>query len=114
MSTRTYQNRYGNLTLGLVSEFRPVSTFNSRDVPDEYKITMEVAEQIALITDNRGIQLCVEFIDNRLTGRMFIIVHESKSSAALAKIDAMTYTGPNAEQEIAALASRCPIHHYPI
>jgi len=98
-----YANRYGRLTLVLTTDFVPVSSIHGRDLPDEVRFRgFDTAEQIALITDNRRLQIA--FVHPLSAEIGFVIVHNSPSTAAVARIDRLEYTGPNAQNEIARLA----------
>lgn len=90
-----FQNRYGRLTLKLVSDVRPVKGIRGVDIDDCHKFDMDTAEKIALITDNRGIQLCYG-----AGARLYVVAHDTPSTCAVARIETMSYVGQNPAQEI--------------
>jgi hypothetical protein len=102
MNTVNYHNRYGNLTLDLVTDFQSVRNFSFAMVPQDCVITIDQAEQIALITDNRRLQVCFCPDDLR---KCYVIVHNSASTAALAKVSCLNFISTvNPASEIASLA----------
>lgn len=106
----TFTNKYGNLELQPVTAFQPVGVYRFEDVPADCLMTMEQAEQIALITDNRHIQLCFKIghLD-----KPYIVVHNTGSTAALAKISSLNFVDKIvAQDEIKRLRTWCyPINH---
>lgn len=79
-----YQNEYGELTLEPVSDLLHVSKVLSDDpLVRENMFSFEDAEWIALITDNRGIQLSISRADNYQKG--YVVIHESPSMVRIAK-----------------------------
>lgn len=85
---QTYKNKYGFLEFEVVSPYVAVSTILSKNVPEDLFFDIDQAEQIALITGNRGIQLCVSH-DRK---RMFLIKHSSPSQAALCRVTRVDFT----------------------
>lgn len=93
-----FQNRYGRLSLSLVSDVRAVKDIHGKDIDDCHKFAIDTAEKIALITDNRGIQICPTKGD---AGWLcYVVAHETPSTAAIARIEAIEYLGGNPAQEI--------------
>lgn len=84
--TIKYKNNYGQLELELVSEYIPVSTIKGSNISDSLKFSLETAEQIALITENRKIQICIP-----LDWKVYVIIHNSPSTAAIAKIKSLDF-----------------------
>lgn len=89
MASITFTNRYGFLTLETTGEFMPVSSIVGAELPDQVKFTLETAEEVALISENKGIQICFEM---PLTGKAYVLVHKTQSTAAVAKIKRLRYT----------------------
>ena len=89
-----YSNEFGTLALLIVAALRPVSGFRLADVDDKYTFALETAEQIALITDNRRLQLVCA------GGRCGVVVHASPNEIHLASVAAINYTGGNPAQEL--------------
>lgn len=90
-----FQNRYGQLTLVLVTDVRNVRDIHGKDVDPAHKFGLETAEKIALVTDNRGIQL-----GGLGAHDCYVVVHETPDTAAVARIESLTYVGQNPAQEI--------------
>lgn len=93
-----FQNRYGRLTLSLVSEVRPVNEIHGVDLDDAIKFDIDTAERIALITDNRGIQIAPHKVGDKW--RCYVVVHDSPSTVAVAKIETLDYVGRDPKQEL--------------
>lgn len=55
--TITYSNQYGTLTAEPITDYKPVREIYGRDVPQEFTFTLEIAEQIVLITENHNSQI---------------------------------------------------------
>lgn len=90
-----FQNRYGQLRLVLVDGVRNVRDIHGKDVDPAHKFGLETAEKIALVTDNRGIQL-----GGFGAHDCYVVVHETPNTAAVARIESLTYVGQNPKQEI--------------
>jgi hypothetical protein len=99
-----YSNTYGSLQLEPIGPFKAVNTIRGVDLPDDIKFSMDTAEKIALITDNRGIQLCFESFK-----KVYVIIHQGPSLAAVARIVNMEFDEKiNPAQEIDRLAKCQP------
>ena len=98
MKQMTYENGYGKLVVEQITEYGPVASIKGADVPANCLFYLPMAEMIVLITDNLHTQVGV-----RPSGRCYLVVHESPSSACVARIVSLKYTGPDAEQEIERL-----------
>ena len=61
---RKFNNKFGSLTLELVTRDKLISTISSKDVPENCFIDIDTAEQIALITGNHHVQLSFEYLEN--------------------------------------------------
>lgn len=90
-----FQNQYGQLTLALVDSLRNVRNIHGKDIDPAHKFGLETAEKIALVTDNRGIQL-----GGLGAHDCYVVVHETPDTAAVARIESLTYIGQNPAQEI--------------
>lgn len=101
-----FKNKCGRLTLLPVSGVQSVRCIRGKDIDDYHKFSIDIAEQVALITGNRGIQLCP---CNTSTGLAFyIVIHETPSTGAVARISLLDYVGPDATQ--AVQDNRCTPH----
>lgn len=99
MNNMKYENKYGKLVVKPLTDFRPVSSIQGDDLPAACMFDLATAEKIVLITENRRSQIAV-----RPSGRCYLIVHESCSSACVVRVVSLEYTGSDAEQEIERLA----------
>ena len=77
-----YQNEYGTVVLTPVTDFVHVNTVFGKDIDDKYKFAIDDGANIALITENRNVQLAVEnYTDEkgkfRLKDRMYILLHDT-------------------------------------
>lgn len=94
--TIKYSNKYGSLDLDLIGDY--ISVHQTLGVPDSVMFDVEIAEQIALITGNRMIQICFR------NPKFYVLVHDSPSTAALAKIKQLNFiSNVNPAIEIATL-----------
>jgi len=100
-----FENRFGKVRLELRSDYKPVSELGRvKELPSDLHITLEQAEQIVLITDNRGIQIVPNFPDN--LRQCAVVSHKSASVAAWVKVAELTYTGPEDASQAIRDASR--------
>ena len=93
----SFANRYGELTLALATSALNVKDIHGKDIDDRHKFGLDVAEKIALITDNCGIQIGGFGITD-----CYVVVHETSHTAAVARIEWMNYVGGNPTEEIVA------------
>lgn len=94
-----FQNQYGQLRLVPVSDVQPVRDIRGVNVDAAHKFGIDVAEQIALITDNRGIQIAPTK-DGDGKWVCYVIAHESPSTGAVVRVESINYLGINPAQEI--------------
>ena len=93
---------YGTLVLETITEYMPVKDIHSSMVSEEFRFNFNIAGQIALITNNRKIQMGL--IGN--TKLLFIIHHKSCSIAAICRIKELNYTSSaDSMEEIERLAN---------
>lgn len=98
MNTINFSNKYGTLQLKPVSDYMPVRDISHKIVPIGCAFTIATAEQIALITENRMIQ--VSMIPNNIRV-CYVIHHSSTSIAAICEIVSINFTWPiDAQTEI--------------
>ena len=96
----SYSNKYGQLELGLTETPQHISTVSRKSIPEDWKFNTETAEQIALITDNRHMQLVPPWPVK--DEGWYLCVHESSSMVYLAKVVSISYKGGNPMGEITA------------
>lgn len=82
-----FTNEFGILNVSLVTDFLPVRDIhrNMMSVSDNL-FGMETAEEIALITGNKHIQLVMCY---PLNGQCYMLYHQSGSLAAVCKIESI-------------------------
>jgi hypothetical protein len=94
-----YKNRYGTVELEIMTESYPVSAIRSTMVPEEYMIDIDTAEAVALITENRHLQM-----SSKDLRKYYILFHNNASSVQIVRIKSLSLIeGVNPRQEIATL-----------
>ena len=84
-----YTNQYGHLVLEPVTDIMPISQI--RAIP-EHMFDINTAEQIATITENRGIQISfVNWEGNNEDKLFYVILHDSPSTGAVARVKEIDY-----------------------
>jgi hypothetical protein len=101
MNTITFANKYGQVELKPVTAYMPVNQINSKMLPSGCTFSIDTAEQIALITDNKHLQM--SFIPGNMRV-CYIMHHDSASVAAVCEVSSLIFVGTNATEEIARLA----------
>lgn len=100
-----YNNKYGSLTLVRTEDYTYVGDMSSKDIKDEdYFISIEEAEQVALITDNKGIQIA--FDPNSKYKKAYVVHHKNSSTAAFVKVEDLRYTNNKSAQDQIALVHK--------
>jgi hypothetical protein len=80
-----YSNRFGTAEVTPVTPFMPVSSIRkTHPQAQENTFDLTTAEKIALITENRGIQLCPHF---PIDGLAYLVLHDSPSMAAICRVN---------------------------
>ena len=108
LGVQRFQNKYGTLVVEPITGDMNVRDIHGKDVPDEFKFTLEVAEQIALITDNWHVQMALTMGSSEAKCQGYLCLHTSCSTAFVVKITTLEYIGPNAKEEIERVAQREP------
>lgn len=79
-----YSNRFGALTLMPVTEFMPIKNIRkSHPQAKANAVDFETAEKIALITENRRIQICFMYPE---MVQAYVVLHNSPSTAAYCRV----------------------------
>ena len=92
---KEYKNKYGLLELETITDFVHIS-YNYKSSCHDF-LNIETAEKIALITNNKDIQICINGKD---FNSYYIILHNTPSTAALCKINKLNYIGDIPQIEI--------------
>jgi hypothetical protein len=94
----TYANNYGSLKLAIAGEYRNVGSIRGAALPEDVFVSIEDAEKIALITDNRRIQIGFAGMDPK---RGFVMHHASQGRPAVYRVAEMDFKpGVDATKEL--------------
>ena len=100
-----FENQYGKATLTPVTPFMAVGAICAAKCPEAkvHSIDMEVAEQLALITGNDGIQICFASFDV-----IYVIAHDTPRTAAICavRIDAFSCECSTPSEELVMCTKR--------
>jgi hypothetical protein len=83
MKTIEYKNKYGSLVLEIIGDYRDISGVKSKDLDQSLFFSIDIAEQMALITGNKDIQISFSYPDLK---KAFVIHHQSSAVVALCRI----------------------------
>lgn len=93
-----FENEYGRVVFERVSEYKPVREAGRvRDLPQDVRITLEQAEQVALITGNAGIQVAPNMENLR---ECAVLSHASSSVAAWVRVKELVYVGGRSATDV--------------
>lgn len=102
MKIKTYKNKYGTLELKPIGNFVPFSDFELfyHNYKQKVYISLDIAEKIALITENKDIQIGITKNFNA-----YVIVYNSLNWLSLAKVEKLDFVSDiNPAQELEKLA----------
>lgn len=102
MNKITYQNKYGFLEFEVIEAYREVATIHSKDLQQDVFFEIDDAEKIALITENKGIQLSV----NQGHTKMFLIHHKTSNIAAVCRVIKIDFNSKFNAREILETPSK--------
>ncbi|MFT5715962.1 MAG: hypothetical protein ACI9T7_000135 [Oleiphilaceae bacterium] len=107
-----FENRFGKLILTRVTEYVPVSTIGYETCIEAQQntIDLETAEKVALITENRHIQLCLPMKLGLMSG--FVIHHIGPHDACVCKVDIVSFEAAGGMSPSEQITSLAPIHPY--
>lgn len=92
-----YKNKYGELEIETITEAMPVSTVLVSMVEQVNAcFDLETAEKIALITDNKKIQIGID----GETKKCYLVYHYTTSLVSICKINRLVYVGGIPKEEI--------------
>ncbi len=101
-----YQNKYGTLEL-MPLEYRHVSETHHKTTPVDLKFDTDTAEKIALITDNRHIQLVPNYPAN--LKEWMVCHHNAPDTCAVCRIVSINFVSDvDPQEEIQRCARREP------
>lgn len=78
-----WENKYGRLVAEVVGPYRNVGEIRGKDIGAEYLFSLDKAEQIVLITENRRVKVCFLEMPPRLG---YLLHHQSTSVAAVCRV----------------------------
>ena len=105
MENLVYQNKYGRLELQ-PGEYQNVSDIHSKDLDEDVFFGIDEAEKIALITENKNIQLAFAYPELK---KAFVLHHKSFDAAAVCRVVSLEFTGGvNPQEEIERLRPKGP------
>lgn len=94
-----YENYFGSVILTPVTQYMPIQSVSMEKMPATTHanlISIEGAEKLALITDNKDIQ--VAFTPD--LKQAYVLHHKGPSTVAIVKIEHLTYLGDTPAKEI--------------
>lgn len=105
-----FSNHFGRAVLTPVTPVMAVSAISAASCPEAmaHRIDLNIAEQLALISENRGIQVCFASFDV-----VYVIAHESPSTAAICAVTITDFRCEfnTAADQLAAAATRMTFSH---
>lgn len=111
--TTEYENQYGRAVLTPVTPYMTVAEISAAKCPEaaEHSIDMEMAEQLALITGNDGVQICFASFDV-----IYVLAHDTPRTAAICavKIDKFSCEGSTPAEELVMCAKRMSFQYVQI
>lgn len=94
----TYQNKYGQLRLIPVEAYTNIASISSElKSAQQNLIAIDDAEKVALITESRGIQLCVNMNDLR---NFYLVHYKSVNEAAVCSVRELKFLASEPAREI--------------
>jgi hypothetical protein len=99
-----YSNRFGTVEITPVTPFMPVSSIRkTHPQAQENTFDLHTAEKIALITENRRIQLCPHF---PIDGLAYLVLHDSPSMAAICRVNVLEFSCATSPAEMIETLNR--------
>lgn len=93
-----YQNEYGTVDLTPITENLPIGDIHFRlPAVQDNLLSLDKAEQIALITENAGIQIAIH-----LSGNAYVILHDGPSRGAVCHCHIGTWKPQRAASDVLA------------
>lgn len=107
----TYSNEFGEVVLEPVTEFMPVSEISRDAIPviDEVLVTIDQAEQVTLITENRRayMSFCFPFLAG--DRNFYALKYSCQNRAAVCRINITRFETPgnvSAQEQIESMAPK--------
>lgn len=80
-----FTNRFGSVKVTPVTDFMPLAGIcKTHPMAQAHAFDLTTAEQIVLVTENRGVQVCVHY---PLDGLAYLVLHDSPSTAAICRVE---------------------------
>lgn len=84
-----FSNRFGAVEVTPVTDFMPLAGIRkTHPMAQANAFDLTTAEQIALVTENRRVQVCVHY---PLDGLAYLVLHDSPSTAAICRVDVKAF-----------------------
>lgn len=93
-----FHNKFGSVTLRPIADVTHVKNIRGAELDAGCMFDVETAEKLALITENRRIQICP--FKGPKGWQCYAVLHETEATAAVAEIAELTYTGGIPAKEI--------------
>lgn len=92
----TYANEFGEVVLEPITRYMPVSEISKEKVPEieEALFSMETAEIIALITENKMIQISLPFPIRNNEKAAYVVKHSTPAIAAVCRVHIKSFHTP--------------------
>jgi hypothetical protein len=97
MNTKRFSNKYGSFELEIIGEFTNVSNIKSNEISLDCFFDIDVAEKIALISENKSIQIST----SKNMKHFYCVFHHSSSIVAVGKVKSLIFNNQyNASREL--------------
>ncbi len=94
-----YENHYGTVELEPVTDYMPIADISYHlTAAQDNAFSLEMAEQVALITENRGIQIAFPVISGKYTCA-YVVLHQGANHAAICRVTNLTFLPTRSARE---------------
>lgn len=93
-----FSNKFGAVAFRPLSEPRTIAGIRGADLDPACTFDIETAEKIALITENRRVQIAPFKTANGW--RCYVFLHETANTGAVAEIESLAYVGGEPAHEL--------------
>lgn len=106
-----YANEFGEVVLEPITRYMPISEISKENVPEveEALFSMETAEKIALITENKMIQIALPYPIRSDERAAYLVKHSSTRRAAVCRVHIKSFQTPgnvSAQEQIESMAPK--------
>lgn len=101
------RNEFGTVELVPVTGILPIAQLSSAlPAAQMHRFDLDTAERIALITENRGVQICCPM---HWRGQAFLILHDGPSAGAVCRVSVVEWLSDEDPIEVLSRESRTRI-----